>query len=43
MQTNEIFVLGDARGGATDSRIYGLVQIDNTHGTVMTLLRRRGL
>jgi len=43
LQTNEIFVLGDARGGATDSRIYGLVQIDNTHGTVMTLLRRRGL
>jgi len=43
LQDNEIFVLGDARGGATDSRIYGLVQVDDTRGTVMTLFRRRGL
>ena len=43
LQEDEIFVLGDARGGATDSRIYGSVQVDDTRGTVMTLFRRRGL
>ncbi|MCL2806974.1 MAG: signal peptidase I [Coriobacteriia bacterium] len=43
LQANEIFVLGDARGGATDSRIYGSVDTDDTQGTVMTLLRRRSL
>jgi len=43
LQENEIFVLGDARGGATDSRIYGLVQVDDTRGTVLSLIRRRGL
>ena len=40
---NEVFVLGDAREGATDSRIYGPVNIKDTQGTVITILRRRNL
>jgi signal peptidase I len=40
---NEVFVLGDAREGATDSRIYGVINIKDTHGTVITVLRRRSL
>ena len=40
---NEVFVLGDAREGITDSRIYGPVSIEDTHGKVITLLRRRNL
>ena len=43
LEENEIFVLGDARAGATDSRIYGAVHTDDTHGIVLTLFRRRGL
>ena len=39
----EIFVLGDARTGATDSRIYGCVKIEDTLGKVMTVIRRRNI
>jgi len=39
----QIFVLGDAREGVTDSRIYGPVNISDTRGTVITLFRRRSL
>lgn len=39
----QVFVLGDARANATDSRIYGPVNVQNTHGTVITTLRRRNL
>jgi len=39
----EVFLLGDARENSTDSRIYGPVKIDDTGGTVITLLRRRNL
>jgi len=38
-----VFVLGDGRSGATDSRIYGCVDIDDTLGKVITVLRRRGI
>ena len=38
----QVFVLGDARDNATDSRIYGLVDEEDTLGTVITLIRRRG-
>ena len=38
-----IFVLGDSRTGAADSRIYGCVQIEDTLGKVMTVIRRRGV
>jgi len=37
----QVFVLGDARDNATDSRIYGLVDTKDTSGTVITVLRRR--
>ena len=40
---NEVFLLGDARELATDSRIYGTVRISDTHGRVITILRRRNL
>lgn len=39
----EVFVLGDDRTRAEDSRIYGTVSISATKGAVMTLIRRRGL
>ena len=38
-----VFVLGDSRAGATDSRIYGAVKIEDTLGKVMTVIRRRGI
>nr|WP_243237586.1 signal peptidase I [Sellimonas intestinalis] len=40
---DEIFVLGDAREHSTDSRIYGPVNVKDTKGTVITLIRRRGI
>ena len=39
----QVFVLGDSRAGATDSRIYGCVEISGTKGKVMTVIRRRGI
>ena len=39
----EIFVLGDGREHATDSRIYGCVPAKETLGKVMTIARRRGI
>ncbi|MCL2002565.1 MAG: signal peptidase I [Oscillospiraceae bacterium] len=39
----EIFVLGDGREGAADSRIYGCVKIEDTLGKVMTIIRRRNI
>ena len=36
-----VFVLSDDREGATDSRIYGPVDIKDTKGKVMTIIRRR--
>lgn len=41
LQEGEVFVLGDARAGATDSRIYGAVNVTDTKGKVMLILRRR--
>jgi len=40
---NEVFVLGDAREGVTDSRIYGAVNTKDTLGIVITILRLRNL
>ena len=37
----QIFVLADAREGTADSRIYGSVNIKDTHGTAITIMRRR--
>jgi len=39
----QIFVLGDSREGATDSRIYGTVKVEDTLGKVMTVIRLRGI
>lgn len=39
----EVFVLGDDRTSAEDSRIYGTVKISATKGAVMTVIRRRGI
>lgn len=40
---NCVFVLGDYRTKATDSRIYGAINLDDVNGKVITILRRRGL
>jgi len=40
---NEVFVLGDSREIAVDSRLYGAVDKDDTLGKVITILRRRNL
>jgi signal peptidase I len=37
----EVFVLGDAREDATDSRVYGAVNINDTLGKVIAIMRRR--
>jgi len=37
----QVFVLGDARENATDSRVYGAVNAEDTYGTVITLIRQR--
>ncbi|MCL2865047.1 MAG: signal peptidase I [Lachnospiraceae bacterium] len=39
----EIFLLGDAREQAIDSRIYGTVRTQDTFGVVITIVRRRHL
>lgn len=39
----QVFVLGDARENATDSRIYGPVNVKDIHGIVITIFRRRNL
>lgn len=36
------FVLGDSRENASDSRVYGAVDVKDTKGKVMTIVRRRG-
>lgn len=38
-----VFVLGDSRTGAADSRIYGPVKIKDTLGKVMAVIRRRSI
>jgi signal peptidase I len=39
----QVFVLGDARANATDSRVYGPVNVKETLGKVITVIRRRNL
>jgi len=39
----QVFVLGDSRTDAADSRIYGCVKISDTLGKVMAVLRQRGI
>ena len=40
---DQVFVLGDARENATDSRVYGPVDTRDTLGSVITIIRRRNL
>jgi signal peptidase I len=39
----QVFVLGDSRTGATDSRVYGCVKVEDTLGKVMAVVRRRSI
>jgi len=39
----QVFVLGDYRPGAADSRVYGCVRLEETLGKVMAVIRRRGI
>jgi len=39
----QVFVLGDARENATDSRVYGAVDVKDTLGKVIAILRRRNI
>lgn len=38
-----VFVLGDSRTGATDSRVYGPVAVSETLGKVISVIRKRGI
>ena len=40
---NCLFVLGDYRTQATDSRALGPIPLEDVQGKVLTILRRRGL
>ena len=40
---DELFVLGDYRTSAVDSRDYGAISTDDVKGKVITVIRRRGL
>jgi len=39
----QVFVLGDARNTAIDSRVYGPINTSDTLGSVITVIRRRGM
>lgn len=43
VKEGQVFVLGDGRESSTDSRIYGPVEVKDTMGKVMFLVRRRGI
>lgn len=43
LEEGEVFILGDNRTGAVDSRDFGPVAAGEIDGKVITLLRRRGL
>jgi len=39
----EVFVLGDGRQNSVDSRLYDVVNVKDTFGTVMAVIRRRNI
>lgn len=41
VEEGQVFVLGDNRTAAADSRVYGIVPVQDTLGKVITILRRR--
>lgn len=42
VKKNEVFVLGDERKAASDSRIFGTIKLKNTYGEIIMILRKRG-
>ncbi|MEF9839354.1 MAG: signal peptidase I [Lachnospiraceae bacterium] len=42
LKEGQIFVLGDSRESSIDGRMYGAVNAEDTLGSVMTVIRRRG-
>ncbi len=43
LREGEIFVLGDDRDKAIDGRVYGAIKAEETEGSVVTVMRRRGI
>jgi len=43
LKENQVFLLGDNRENASDSRLYGAVDVEDTLGKVVAILRRRNL
>jgi len=43
VEDGHVFALGDARENATDSRVYGAVDVKKTLGKAITVIRRRHL
>ena len=43
VENGQVFVLGDGRKNSIDSRLYGAVNIQDTLGKVMTVIRRRNI
>jgi len=43
LQENQVFLLGDNRESASDSRLYGAVDVEDTLGKVVMILRRRNI
>lgn len=43
LKENQVFLLGDNRENASDSRLYGAVEVEDTLGKVVMILRRRNL
>ena len=43
IEDGQVFVLGDGRENSIDSRLYGPVNIKDTLGKVMTIIRRRNI
>ena len=39
----QVFVLGDGRENAADSRVYGCVNVEDTMGKLMMIIRHRGI
>lgn len=43
LKEGEVFLLGDKRSEAVDSRLYGAVKVSDTKGKVMLIIRRWGI
>jgi len=43
LKENQVFLLGDHREHASDSRLYGAVDVEETLGKVILILRRRNI